>query len=315
MSVEESYTSAGGSIPVKMFLNTKCYNMLKKGELLPVSISINLTNKCNLNCSFCSCADRDKTEELSTIDIVNFIKSNSSIQSVILTGGGEPLLYKDLEYLISFLYRKKIKIGIVTNGLLIDKYSKDIFNKVDWIRISLSDESDKVFDFFKKNIYKKNINGLGFSYVCGNNLEKNIKIVLSFYNEFENIFTHFRIINDIYILDNRVNDLKLKMLSKDKEYKKIIFQDRKNYVNGERECYISCLKPNINASGDITPCCGIQYVKDYLIKKDTFLMGNIKDKSILWIPFKGDICDKCYYDYYNKIIKSFISEIKDLEFI
>jgi uncharacterized radical SAM superfamily Fe-S cluster-containing enzyme len=52
-----SYSSAG-VFPVKLF---QCDGLVDKYKRIkPIHIQLNLTNKCNLSCSFCSCQNRTK---------------------------------------------------------------------------------------------------------------------------------------------------------------------------------------------------------------------------------------------------------------
>ena len=133
-----SYTSASQNIPIKLFLNDEVLKSLKRRDLKPISVNLNLTNKCNLDCIFCSCGDRDISAELDFYDIVGFMDKFDSIKSVILTGGGEPLLYSNLDKLLIFLKERDIRVGLVTNGFFLNDYIIKINECVDWVRISLS---------------------------------------------------------------------------------------------------------------------------------------------------------------------------------
>lgn len=75
---------------------------------------------CNLRCSYCdtSYALFDEPElceyERMTIDDI-LIKLNNNYKRVTLTGG-EPLISKDIDKLVSALLRKKFEVNIETNG-------------------------------------------------------------------------------------------------------------------------------------------------------------------------------------------------------
>ena len=86
---------------------------------------ISLTDRCNLNCSYCRPhnLNRAYARELSEIEILRAAKAlvTAGIRKLRLTGG-EPLLYKGIQSLIFRL--KEIdgieEIGITTNGILLE---------------------------------------------------------------------------------------------------------------------------------------------------------------------------------------------------
>ena len=128
-----SYQSAN-AFPAKLLRYAK---NLSHG-LYPIHLQLYLTNKCNLDCSYCSCRNRTRDVERDYInltdDLDQFIKRG--LQSVTITGGGEPLMSPLFEGLVSYLYRKQISMGLVTNGILTKKWPQETFQKIEWIRVS-----------------------------------------------------------------------------------------------------------------------------------------------------------------------------------
>lgn len=306
-----SFKSAEIDIPEKLITNRKALKQLAKRDLKPIHIQLFPTNKCNLKCSFCSCDDRDKKHELDIKDIETFYNKNiDTIQATTISGGGEPLMYKNFERLVNFLNGINNKMGLVSNGLLIQKYNPEIYQKFTWIRISLSEASldNGLFEIIKD--YIKSIKtDWAFSFVAGIDTNKDVETIRKFYNEFENYITHFRIVGDINNNDDRVLKIQ-KILLSESAYNKIIFQTRQNYKHGAKKCYIGLVKPVIAANGDIYACCGVQYaIKDS--KKDLnkmLKMGHIIDSEKAFSRNYFDtygICDKCYYDSYNHFMNIF----------
>jgi organic radical activating enzyme len=312
---KNSFKSAEILYPEKLIANKKAKEMLIKNNLKPIHIQLFPTNKCNLKCSFCSCSDRDKTVELPFGDIVNFFaKYSKTIQSVTISGGGEPLMYSEFEKLLKFFVMSNIKSGLVTNALLFDDYILKFFIYLTWCRISLSSDSydNNVFLIIKKYLQAINIDW-AFSYVVGKNLDKDIETIRMFYEEYKDYITHMRIVGDILELDDRVEIVKTCL--KKYNYDKIIYQSRSDYKQGAKQCYLATLKPVIAADGNIYPCCGAQYaVKNSKRDLNKLLcMGNIKDTEEIFNKQyfdTFDVCEKCYYNNYNDFIDLFFK--KDL---
>ncbi len=91
-----------------------------------VSISYELTGRCNLRCGFCYNPWRTELSppgELPTRDAINLLAKLIDLTGckyVSLTGG-EPLLRSDIYEIIRFLKSKGIKVALVTNGTLLDR--------------------------------------------------------------------------------------------------------------------------------------------------------------------------------------------------
>ena len=105
--IVNSYSSAS-VFPIKLLHN----EIIKDGKIIPIHVQLIPTNKCNLNCKFCSCGDRRKDLELTleeckkVIDIV----SKRGTKSITITGGGEPLLHPDINKIIRYAGKKGIEV-------------------------------------------------------------------------------------------------------------------------------------------------------------------------------------------------------------
>ena len=117
-------------------------------------IYIEITNICNLNCSFCK--RTTKTKRSMTIDEFKMVidKIKPYTDYVYLHVQGEPLLHKDLEEILLICEKNDIKVNITTNGTLIHNFV-EIFKSSKAIRqinISLHSENNKE-DYFD-NVFK-----------------------------------------------------------------------------------------------------------------------------------------------------------------
>ncbi len=82
-----------------------------------------ITRRCNLTCPHCfSAATRKSFTEFSTQQCFEIIDQLSEFKlRAIGWTGGEPLLRDDLEEIIAYAKKKKIRSGITTNGILVDE--------------------------------------------------------------------------------------------------------------------------------------------------------------------------------------------------
>ena len=95
----------------------------KKNNFFLKKISIEITNKCNLNCKHCCIDANSRTDEMSTDEIYRSIRKIAKWNpDNVSISGGEPLVRRDIKEIL--IYLRKVyngKITLSTNGLLIDK--------------------------------------------------------------------------------------------------------------------------------------------------------------------------------------------------
>ena len=84
-------------------------------------IYIEITNKCNLNCSFCSKNNR-KIKEVSVEEFEYIVKKIDKYTDYLyLHVKGEPLLHKNLDGILNVARKYKKRVNITTNGSLLEK--------------------------------------------------------------------------------------------------------------------------------------------------------------------------------------------------
>ncbi len=107
-------------------------------ESLPI-LALHVHSACNCRCVMCDIwkANADK-RDISPDDLARHIDDIRAlrVQRVMLTGG-EPLLHRNLWSLCAQLQALRIRITLVTTGLLIDGHAPDIAASVDTVVISL----------------------------------------------------------------------------------------------------------------------------------------------------------------------------------
>jgi MoaA/NifB/PqqE/SkfB family radical SAM enzyme len=139
--------------------------------MLPSRYVFILTNKCNLNCSFCF-QDRKGREGSLTIDQwLNFSEQLPSYAHITLTGG-EPLVFKNFDKLFREI-DNRFSTNIISNGVLLSDKFIDLFAKsknLKVLSISIDDIGNHNRDLSPaqwENIenyvkyFKKHLNDLG----------------------------------------------------------------------------------------------------------------------------------------------------------
>jgi len=162
---ERQFTSTGD----KISRHTELVQSLREKRPYIISAHIMPTDICNLECSFCSVADRNapyrevtkkvsQNESLSEtdsevykrppfLDLESEIKpavttlKKWGLKAVILSGGGEPTFYKDkngkkFTDLVEYLSGENLEVALITNGTRLAELSQDVRDRLTWIRVS-----------------------------------------------------------------------------------------------------------------------------------------------------------------------------------
>ncbi|HSV50072.1 MAG TPA: radical SAM protein [Candidatus Acidoferrales bacterium] len=90
---------------------------------VPLVMSYNVTRECNMKCSHCyiNATDKKLDNELSTQEAKAVIDQIYQVSSpLLILSGGEPLMRNDIFELIEYGSKKGLKIGLGSNGYLID---------------------------------------------------------------------------------------------------------------------------------------------------------------------------------------------------
>lgn len=218
-------------------------------------IYIEITNRCNLNCSFCHNTKRIKKDmSLEEFDkILNKIKEHTNI--IYLHIKGEPFLNKNIIEMIHKAEEYNLKVNITTNGTLLKNYSKELgkCQNISKINISLHSENniptyfEDIFDSIK-DLYKDTIIIYRLWTLNNNKLdEKSTKIV-------DKIKNYYKLSPEI--VEKIINDKNIKINPQ-------IYVDKDNeftwpVINNHKSCgYCHALKTHIGilVDGIVIPCC------------------------------------------------------------
>lgn len=174
-----TYTSTGA----KFFHHQEVMTKLRNGWGQPIVAHIMPTDVCNHTCAFCSVQHR-AGDTLALRQIEGFLDQLVPIglKAVILSGGGNPLLYhcketgNNFNGLVDVIHSRGLDIGLITNGIPLRRYEDPgriwwktvnplTLDKLTWIRISMAG-----LDHAEHCVYVPDIDPakttLGFSYVA-----------------------------------------------------------------------------------------------------------------------------------------------------
>lgn len=117
-------------------------------------IYIEITNCCNLSCSFCSKTSKPKR----TMTIEEFKNIISKIKSytdyIYLHVKGEPLLHKALKEFLKIAEENDLKVNLTTNGTLFSQRVDDLKNSKALKKVNFSLHSENNYPNYFENIFQ-----------------------------------------------------------------------------------------------------------------------------------------------------------------
>ncbi|RJQ51662.1 MAG: radical SAM protein [Nitrospiraceae bacterium] len=153
------------------FADNEIAECLRRKELL--SIELEFTKKCNLRCIYCySDAGEPLNDELGLDEIKSVILQAKELgaRKVVLLGGGEPLMYRELIEVINYTYSLGLQNILFTNGTLITKdAARFLFRKKVPVIIKCNSLRPEVQDALAgvKGVFRNISRGLGFLLEAG----------------------------------------------------------------------------------------------------------------------------------------------------
>lgn len=196
-ALNDTFTSTGH----KFFAHQEVMAKLRNGQGQPVVTHVMLTDVCQHTCAFCSVQAR-AGDSLVFDDVMMYLNilQRYGLKAVILSGGGNPILYKckksgaNFNDVVGAIHTRGLEIGLITNGMPLRKYEyrhafdqsvyepndyrvrttireswgtvlPDTLDKLTWVRISMAG-----LDHIEREVYVPDIDPakttLGFSYVA-----------------------------------------------------------------------------------------------------------------------------------------------------
>lgn len=302
-----TFTSTGD----KLLRHGDTLAKLNKGIPTPISLQLAPEEKCTLDCKFCSVMNREYKYSFDWIKLQDALDRffKLGVQTVEITGGGDPLLYPQINELVAYCLEAGKKVGMITNGIGINKrLDLKLQAKMSWLRISAN-----TLDYRDHLDLPSNFNpegNLGFSYCWTENLSTKAQLLrVKEYADNNNV-KYIRLVpNCLDSNEDMVNkwDPLLKPLSD--EIGHPVFYQPKNFASPP-ECYIGYVKPFLYADEYIYPCSST------VLNKEADKQFN---SSFRW--FHYDQMEKIYSEPMHSIVEThrcehcvFTAQNKNLEY-
>ena len=219
-------------------------------------IYIEITNICNLSCSFCSKVE--KTPKMMTMDEFDHIlkKVKDYTETIYLHVKGEPLLHPKIIDFLKLAEKYNLKVNLTTNGTLFSNKVNDLISCNALRKINFSLHSENNIPNYLESIFS-NINKLPKETIIiyrlwtlkdGTLDEKSTKTV-------ERIIEYYKLSPETVEKIHNENNVKISStiyVDKDNEFK---WPDDKQ--NEENNGFCMALKTQIAilVDGTVVPCC------------------------------------------------------------
>jgi len=287
---------------------------LETGCAPPVLVEVDPSNACNHACNFCLSSyihfDKYKGTETFSRALMpremlmsiceDFVEMG--VRAVNWTGGGEPTLNKHLKEAIEYCGKNGIKMGMFTNGTLLDKW--DMFDtmveNMSWVRFSIDAGTQKTYDDVRhthkndnwgkmiKNLStltevnkgKGNLIDIGVGFVISPDTYHEIVDFANFFKNFDLTYCQYK--PEIVIREdggqqreldfwkNKVQPLldEAREILGDKfqtNYYKLedLVTDRENFGRNYKKCLGSQIQPCVGADGHVYVCTNHRGWKQY----------------------------------------------------
>ena len=234
-------------------------------------IYIEITNICNLSCSFCSKVEKPR-KMLSTSEFKTIVeKVKDYTDYIYLHVKGEPLTHPNIIELINIANEYNLKVNLTTNGVLFPKYAEELAKceNLSKINFSLHSENnipnycEKIFDSVNKLANQTVIYRLWT--LKENELDEKSTIIV------DKIINHYNLDKEFIEKVKTENNIKINSttyVDKDNEFT----WPKINNYQSNGYCYALKTQIAILSDGTVVPCC--------LDSNGQIELGNIFNKSL-----------------------------------
>ncbi|MFA5317866.1 MAG: radical SAM protein [Patescibacteria group bacterium] len=291
------------------FNKTQNYHETKFIPDFPITISLELVNRCNLDCIMCLENQHTQPKSQLSLDDIKRILDESqknNMPSIELGLGSEVMMYKDIQEVVMLVKKAGIlDVFFSTNGILLnDEIIRAIIdNKITRIKISLDAATEETYKKIRRRAPSLKIT------------EDNIKKIIAWKKKKNSPIPVIRL--SFIIMDINKHEIKQfidkwkdevdyidfqKLIDFSHVGKTVLLDEVKQEVIKDSFCAYPFYSLNIWANGDVSPCCTF-YGKD-------LIMGNIHQQTLkeIWNSKKmklireqlyskkfNPICQKCLY--------------------
>jgi MoaA/NifB/PqqE/SkfB family radical SAM enzyme len=260
-----------------------------------------------------------------TMEQIKFVVETlieKNLKAVILSGGGEPLVYPQIKELIEYLYVRNLDIGLITNGVLLkEKLDRKTLEKLSWVRVSIN-SLDQVENIEMPGFSKGTTFGL--SYIWNPLSEKTFIKVKEFVKKYNPEYV--RLLPDCNLSDEKLEEEHQKLHKLAEELGKPYFHQYKTHRQ-PKECHLGRVHPVLYTDGMIYPCDSLvlnsplndrKFHQEYALCKwddikkfrDSIIEGSLIDTTK---------CPNCVFARQNDLLSEIIygdkEGVKHLNFI
>jgi len=256
----------------------------------PISVELSLTNRCNLNCVYCSDKGLRKRQGLkgvlkteTVLRLCADLKQGGA-QGIVLEGGGEPTLHPDFETIVDYLAEIKLPPGLITNGTR--ALPPRLLKCLEWVRVSVDASMPEEWRCLKgRNMfndvllnlrqYTEHCPTVGVGYVVTNNNMSEIESFVFRMRQLGISYIQFRPVIDSPDLDPSDTDLGYLSRYETKQFSIIHDGMRENLPTGNLglPCRAHSLTSVISADGGVF-LCGRLNIHSWVAP-----IGNVNDST------------------------------------
>ncbi len=303
------------STTVRMYEHSERFPEIKKGKIRPITIHLAPTDACNLECEWCSTQKRGKNV-LKFSEVKGIIDTyvDLGIKSLELTGGGDPIVYPHLEETIHYAKDEKgLDVGMITNGLLLDRVEENALKKLTWMRISLSGlEFNQDADYFSLDTTRfPEFTGCSFVFTpktLQDDFLKRVDLVADYLEA-----KYIRVVPNCYNIEDIqwTKQIAPKLLE---SYPKMLLQVKD--IETPEECYWKYIKPFVNSDGYVYQCSTNSLFTGYFSEDWRVChwteVKEIYEKELY--SFDTSKCPYCFFSQQNKVITEIKTDVKHKNF-
>lgn len=276
---------------------------LNEGDTIPIMVEFDLTNRCNLNCNFCTfryIKDRSDIPTDVALETLDRLKG-LGVKAVNFTGGGEPTLHKNFEKIVRHAVDISLDVGVFTNGLR--QLDPDVFYGCRWVRFSIDAGTPETFELIKgvdgfdktvENIKTYNRHGttFGTGFVISPDNYGDLEEFADVSEDLDVDYAQYKPIIQNCFDGNQIDgewwkaNVELRLEKIMEQYPQAVinlykFNDlRSNIERDYDKCYGHIFCPCIGATGDVWVCTHLRGFPEYSF-------GNLNDENFVDIWF-GD---------------------------
>lgn len=331
----QAYSTWGG----KLLQHTDRLAEIQRDRVFrPITVQLAPTEACDSDCPFCSVQNRPVNKKIPWASVDKMLRDFRDLgaKSLEITGGGNPLLYRDgarnINDVVSLAADLGYRIGVITNSEHPKRHlTQQSLDALDWIRVSLIklDEGKAPEDFDFEGIAPGQ---LGLSYIVygsqygkpgttAESIEKIARVV-----ELNPGVKFVRIASDCLTDESRTIKSEwggvIEALDEHgKFFVKEIGEDDKPFDGG---CWVGMLRPYAVWNGVYACTSHVLKHRNY---RDGWRISGHLDVPESWArmnarfsaglsPYEVDIpdCGHCYYSQSNRILHYVTADLPDRDF-